>query len=64
MKRWLNTLTQIPDEWSRVTCASPSFIQDDYISKVTEDLMTCGEKEIVEDSNLDITPDVKYRDLE
>lgn len=47
-----------------MTCSGPSFIENHLLSEITEDLMTCEEKDISEDSKLDITPDIEYRELE
>lgn len=63
LRRWLASLTDIPAAWRDLKCSSPSFVADTPIGEVTEDLMVCGEREIQEDANLDITPDVKYRSL-
>ncbi|XP_043466037.1 toll-like receptor 3 [Leptopilina heterotoma] len=64
LKRWLNTFTEIPQEWEEMICSGPGFIENHFLSEITEDLMTCGEKDISEDSKLDITPDIEYRELE
>ncbi|XP_078034273.1 insulin like growth factor binding protein acid labile subunit convoluted [Augochlora pura] len=64
LKRWLNTHTEIPEEWTNVTCQSPNFLIGKTISEITEDLMGCGDGEVKEYPEYDITPDVKYRDIE
>lgn len=64
LKRWLSSQTQLPTEWSSVMCSSPNYLTDKPISMVTEDLMNCGERDIQEQPELDITPDVKYRNIE
>ncbi|XP_076653280.1 insulin like growth factor binding protein acid labile subunit convoluted [Halictus rubicundus] len=64
LKRWLNTHTEIPEEWRNVTCQSPNFLIGKPISDITEDLMGCGDREVKEYPEYDITPDVKYRDIE
>ncbi|KZC08623.1 Chaoptin [Dufourea novaeangliae] len=64
LKRWLNTHTEIPKEWSNVSCQSPNFLATKLIKEITEDLMGCGEREVKEYPEFDITPDVKYRNIE
>ncbi|CAK9833600.1 Protein artichoke [Anthophora retusa] len=64
LKRWLSTHTEIPKEWSNVSCASPHFLANKPLIQVTEDLMGCGEREVKEYPEFDITPDVKYRNIE
>ncbi|XP_014472147.1 PREDICTED: toll-like receptor 3 [Dinoponera quadriceps] len=64
LKRWLNAQTQLPTEWLNVTCNSPNYLADKPIAGITEDLMNCGERDIQEEPELDITPDVKYRNIE
>lgn len=64
LKRWLKTQTQLPTEWSNVTCESPNYLANKRISETTEELMSCDERDIQEKPELDITPDVKYRSIE
>ncbi|XP_015172515.1 PREDICTED: chaoptin [Polistes dominula] len=64
LKRWLNTFSEIPAEWSNVTCKSPSFLSEKLLSEITEDLMGCSTRDIYENEQLDINPDVKYRNIE
>ncbi|XP_076240875.1 insulin like growth factor binding protein acid labile subunit convoluted [Calliopsis andreniformis] len=64
LKRWLSTYTELPKEWSNVTCATPNFLENKPLSEVTEDLMGCGERDVKEYPEFDITPDVKYRTIE
>lgn len=64
LKRWLKTQTQLPTEWSNVTCESPNYLANKRISEITEELMSCDERDIQEKPELDITPDVKYRNIE
>lgn len=64
LKRWLSTHTEIPKEWTNVSCESPNFLARKPISEVTEDLMGCGERDVKEYPEFDITPDVKYRTIE
>lgn len=64
LKRWLNAQTEIPTEWSNVTCESPNYLARKLISEITEDLMSCNERDTQEKSEFDITPDVKYRNIE
>ncbi|EZA50723.1 Chaoptin [Ooceraea biroi] len=64
LKRWLKTQTQLPMEWSNVLCQSPHYLANKPISEVTEDLMGCNERDIQEEPELDITPDVKYRSID
>ncbi|XP_043785504.1 insulin-like growth factor-binding protein complex acid labile subunit [Apis laboriosa] len=64
LKRWLATQTEIPEEWSNVSCESPHFLANKPLSGVTEDLMGCGERDVKEYPEFDITPDVKYRNIE
>ncbi|XP_060827399.1 insulin-like growth factor-binding protein complex acid labile subunit [Bombus pascuorum] len=64
LKRWLNVHTEIPKEWSNVSCESPRFLANKLLTEVTEDLMACGQREVKEYPEFDITPDVKYRNLE
>lgn len=64
LKRWLNTFSEMPTEWSNVTCKSPSYVSEKLLSEITEDLMGCNTGEIYENDQLDITPDVKYRNIE
>ncbi|XP_039306164.1 insulin-like growth factor-binding protein complex acid labile subunit isoform X2 [Solenopsis invicta] len=64
LKRWLKAQTQLPSEWSTVMCKSPKYLTNKFISEVTEDLMNCGERDIQEEPELDITPDVKYRSID
>lgn len=45
-------------------CKSPNYLASKFISEVTEDLMNCGERDIQEEPELDITPDVKYRSID
>ena len=47
-----------------VDCTSPSYVADMHLPDVDEVLMSCGDKEILEDPKYDILPDVKYRNLE
>ncbi|XP_017761511.1 PREDICTED: toll-like receptor Tollo [Eufriesea mexicana] len=65
LKRWLATHTEIPKEWSKVSCESPHFLNHKSLSEVTEDLMGCGDREPKDyPDEFDITPDVKYRNIE
>ncbi|KAK2589000.1 hypothetical protein KPH14_001849 [Odynerus spinipes] len=64
LKRWLATFSEIPQEWSNVTCESPSFLSKKLLSEISEDLMACDTREIFENEQLDITPDIKYREIE
>jgi len=64
LKRWIKTQTQFPSEWSNVMCKSPHYLANKFISEITEDLMNCGERDIQEEPDLDITPDVKYRSID
>ncbi|KAL6443741.1 hypothetical protein ACFW04_001670 [Cataglyphis niger] len=64
LKRWLKTQTQLPTDWSNVTCESPNYLANKPISEITEDLMSCDERDIQEKPELDITPDVKYRSID
>ncbi|XP_012289088.1 protein artichoke [Orussus abietinus] len=64
LRRWMSTLTEIPAQLSNLECASPNYVANWTLPEVTEDLMTCSEREILEDPNFDISPDVKYRDIE
>lgn len=64
LKRWLATKTEIPEEWSNVSCESPHFLAGKPLSGITEDLMGCGERDVKEYPEFDITPDVKYRNIE
>lgn len=47
-----------------MTCHSPNYLLNKAITGITEDLMNCGERDIQEEPELDITPDVKYRNIE
>ncbi|XP_076160334.1 insulin like growth factor binding protein acid labile subunit convoluted [Ptiloglossa arizonensis] len=64
LKRWLNTHTEIPEEWTNVSCRTPNFLAEKRVSEITEDLMGCGDREVKEFPEFDITPDVKYRNIE
>jgi len=64
LKRWLKTQTHFPAEWSDVICQSPHYLASKPLSEVTEDLMSCNERDIQEKPELDITPDVKYRSID
>lgn len=64
VRRWLETLTEIPDEWMDLTCASPDYVANKRLVDVAEDLMTCGEREIQDNPQLEITPDIKFRNIE
>ncbi|XP_028981871.1 uncharacterized protein LOC107036999 [Diachasma alloeum] len=64
LKRWITTLTEVPSEWRNVVCASPDYIAGKALPFVTEELMTCDENEIAENTDLQITPDVKFRQIE
>lgn len=64
LKRWLATKTEIPEEWSNVSCESPHFLANKPLPGITEDLMGCGERDVREYPEFDITPDVKYRNIE
>ncbi|XP_017884489.2 toll-like receptor 3 [Ceratina calcarata] len=64
LKRWLSTFTEIPKEWTNVSCESPRFVSAKRLSEVTEDLMGCGEREESEHPEFGITPDVKYRNVD
>ncbi|KAG8035697.1 hypothetical protein G9C98_001125 [Cotesia typhae] len=64
VRRWLETLTEIPDEWMDLTCASPYYVVNKRLVDVAEDLMTCGEREIQDNPQLKITPDIKFRNIE
>ncbi|CAL7941377.1 unnamed protein product [Xylocopa violacea] len=64
LKRWLGTYTEVPKEWANVTCEGPHFLAHKRLTEVTEDLTGCGESEVNEYEEFDITPDVKYRNIE
>ncbi|CAG5092043.1 Similar to atk: Protein artichoke (Drosophila melanogaster) [Cotesia congregata] len=48
VRRWLETLTEIPDEWMDLTCASPDYVANKRLVDVAEDLMTSGNKPLLE----------------
>ncbi|KAK0094348.1 hypothetical protein PV326_011160 [Microctonus aethiopoides] len=64
VKRWLSTLTEIPNEWKNFTCASPNYVAGKSLSKVSEELMTCHMREIQFHPEFDITPDIKFRSID
>ncbi|XP_011301731.1 chaoptin [Fopius arisanus] len=64
IKRWIATLTEVPSHWRNVVCASPDYIAGKALQNVTEELMVCEENEIAENTDLEITPDVKFRHIE
>ncbi|KAJ8679374.1 hypothetical protein QAD02_015161 [Eretmocerus hayati] len=64
LRRWLDTFTEIPEYWSSVECTSPSYVADMPLPDVSEVLMSCSDKELLADPKYDISPDVKYRNLE
>lgn len=64
LRRWFDTFTEVPEEWRQVECTSPSYVADMHLAEVDEVLMSCGDKEVLEDPKYDISPDVKYRDIE
>ncbi|CAD1469924.1 unnamed protein product [Heterotrigona itama] len=64
LKRWLNTHTEVPKEWSNVSCESPHFLSHKILTEVTEDLMGCGQRDVREYPEFDVTPDVKYRNID
>ncbi|XP_048514607.1 chaoptin isoform X2 [Athalia rosae] len=64
LRRWMSSLTEIPKSWRDVKCSTPFFVADKPVNEVTEDLMVCGEREVLDDPAYDITPDVKYRTLD
>ncbi|XP_014224866.1 protein artichoke [Trichogramma pretiosum] len=64
LRRWFDTFTEIPAEWTNIECASPSYVADLRLSDISEVLLSCSDTEVLEDPRYDLTPDVKYRDLE
>ncbi|XP_057320935.1 protein artichoke [Microplitis mediator] len=64
LRRWLETLTEIPTKWLDLTCASPDYVANKPLVDVAEELMTCGEREILDNTELEITPDIKFRNIE
>lgn len=64
LRRWLTSLTETPEEWTRLTCASPDYLAGKRLPKVSEELMTCGEREIQDNPAFEITPDLKFRNIE
>ncbi|XP_058806649.1 chaoptin [Phymastichus coffea] len=64
LRRWLDTFTEVPEDWGQVECTSPSYVADMNLAEVEEVLMSCSDKEVLEDPKYDISPDVKYRDIE
>ncbi|OXU29844.1 hypothetical protein TSAR_010372 [Trichomalopsis sarcophagae] len=58
LRRWLDTFTEIPEDWRSVECTSPSYVADMHLPEVSEVLMSCSDKEILEDPKYDISPDV------
>ena len=64
LKRWLSTLTVIPEEWSMLNCASPRYLAGKSVAEVGEELMGCSQREIQDDEQFDITPDLKFRRID
>ncbi|XP_014218318.1 toll-like receptor Tollo [Copidosoma floridanum] len=64
LRRWLDTFTEIPMHWASVKCANPNYVADLLLQDVSELLMSCPNKDIMKNPKYDISPDVKYRDIE
>ncbi|XP_046617159.1 chaoptin [Neodiprion virginianus] len=63
LRRWLSTLTEIPESWTEPKCSSPYFLANESVVAVTEDLMVCDEREVQDNPDFEITPDLKYRSV-
>ncbi|XP_011503472.1 PREDICTED: chaoptin [Ceratosolen solmsi marchali] len=64
LRRWLDTFTEIPKDWTNLKCMSPSYIAHMQLWGVSEMLMNCSDIDILKDPKYDVSSDVKYRDLE
>jgi hypothetical protein len=64
LRRWFDTFIEIPLDWMNLQCMSPSYVAHMHLSDVSEVLMSCNDNDILKDPKYDVSPDVKYRDLE
>lgn len=64
VRRWLATLTQVPPEWSDITCTGPSHVAGRLLAEVSEELMTCDKNHSQTAPEFQITPDIKFRKVE
>ncbi|KAF7997541.1 hypothetical protein HCN44_006112 [Aphidius gifuensis] len=64
VKRWLTSLSKTPLEWSNVTCVTPNHLASKLLIDSREELMSCEDKKFQNNTDLQIAPDIKFRNVE
>ncbi|XP_063228922.1 chaoptin [Bacillus rossius redtenbacheri] len=64
LKQWLSAQTSPSDTYANLTCSAPDFLAGRLLAEVSEDRMTCPDKDPASsDAQLAVNPDIKFRDI-